>query len=360
MENLFSLTAGDLPPSAVFLDFLAGFCGGEGFTQQSWHQQQSEQLGRSGHAARERAAGSLAQLLQNEASRSAIARAYQWLRELASSNLEALRQLHDRYRFFAVIGVPRSGGSYIAAELLTALGYEPASVPAALAHDGFPEAGPTVFMPNHNGWMRTLMSTAEYLTMAELFFSRARGKHICVPKKLTKAIYASGFFKPILGRNAQLIVTVRHPLTCCISTYEKSGGLPPDGRFAERSAIEHWVKRDLMARGMSREALLRSDYFAVYLQYWEQYHSALALSGLMQSAPTQLVCFGAQRMQELASHWHRHFASERAVAHFQTRPGLQERHPQWMRDSSAAINRVADLWRRTGTVFPTAELHECL
>ncbi len=60
-------------------------------------------------------------------------------------------------------------------------------------------------MPNHNGWMRTLLTTGEYLTMVELFFrsSQSGTDRIIVPMKLTKGIYAPSFFKQIVGRSSE-------------------------------------------------------------------------------------------------------------------------------------------------------------
>ncbi len=360
MTDAINITASDFPPSAVFIDFLARFLDPRGISAETWHEQLSEQLSDAPTRMRERAGGQLQHLALDSAAQAAIRSAYGWFQELATSNLDALRRLHERYHFIAVIGIPRSGGSYLIAELFSALGHEPSSVPAAIAHDGFPEAGPTVFMPRHNGWMRTMLSTGEYIAMLELYLSGRPGERIHVPKKLTKAIYASGFFKQILGRDAEFVVTVRHPLACCISTYEKSGGLPPTGTFTDRSTIEHWIRRDLLSTGVSAEELATMDYFSAYVRYWEQYYTALAMSGLVRSSRAAVVGFGAARMQELAAHWHGRFASGRAPARFLTRAGLQHRHPQWMHRSREAIERIAGLWQRMGLPFPAAELEECL
>lgn len=360
MGNVTNITAADLPPSPVFVDFLARYLDSASFTQESWHDQLSEELSGGPQKMREPAGVQLERLAADGTARAAISSAYGWFQQLVISDLDALRRLHQRFRFIAVIGVPRSGGSYLVAELFSALGYEASSVPGAIAHDGFPEAGPSVFMPRHNGWMRTMWTTAEYIAMLELFFAKRRDARIHVPKKLTKAIYASGFFKQILGADAQFIVTVRHPLACFISTYEKSGGLPPDGALMQRSTIEHWVRRDLLSVGISSDELATLDYFSAYVRYWEHYYTALAMSGLVRNQRTTVVGFGAERMQELAAHWHGRLASGRTPAQFLTRAGLQGRHPQWIQRSAEAIERVANLWRLMGIPFPAAELGGCL
>lgn len=360
MDPVITLTGEDLPLSPVFIEFLARFVDPAGFSEETWFEQLSEQLSGPQRKTRARADVQLQGLALNSTAQAAIASAYGWFRQLAASNLDALRQLHARYQFIPVIGIPRSGGSYLIAELFSALGYEPSSVPAVIAHDGFPEAGPTVFMPRHNGWLRTMQTAGEYIAMLELFFANSPDARRIVPKKLTKAIYAAGFFRQFLSPDSELVVTIRHPLACCISTYEKSGGLPPSGAFPERSTIEHWIRRDLRSVGSSRDELATLDYFSAYVRYWEHYYTALAMSGLIRNARTTVICFGAQRMQELAAQWHIRFASGRSAKEFLTRAGLQDRHPQWLQRSGEAIARVGNLWRLMGIPFPAAELNECL
>jgi hypothetical protein len=360
MDPVINLTREDLPPSPVFIEFLARFVNPAGFSAETWHEQLSEQLSGPQKNTPKRAEVQLQSLALDRTAQAAIDSAYGWFRQLATSNLDALRQLHERYRFISVIGIPRSGGSYLIAELFSALGYEPAAVPAVIAHDGFPEAGPTVFMPRHNAWLRTMLTAGEYIAMLELFFGSRSEARLNVPKKLTKAIYAAGFFRQFFSPDSEFVVTIRHPLACCISTYEKSGGLPSGGAFPERSTIEHWIRRDLRSIGTRRDELATLDYFSVYVRYWEQYYTALAMSGLIRNARTTVVCFGAQRMHELAEQWHIRFASGGSATKFLTRSGLQDRHPQWMQRSHEAIERVGVVWRMMGIPFPAAELNECL
>ncbi len=123
-----------------------------------------------------------------------------------------------------------------------------------LAHDGFPEASPFQLRAGANTWVLSLHTMAEYLTMVEMFFGGAKrvsGK-VVVPKKLTKGIYSGGFFHRVLGEAVEHVFTLRHPVTCCISTYEKSGGLPENGLFTVRSNIEEWCRRDHRAVGQPR------------------------------------------------------------------------------------------------------------
>ena len=141
--------------------------------------------------------------------------------------------------------------------------------------------------------------------MAELYFA-ARPRHsgkIVVPKKLCNAVYPGSFFHSILGETAEHIVTLRHPAAACLSTYEKSGGLPPGGRFGVRSTIEEWCWRDVTSTGSSEDQLAALDYFGVYLRYWELYHHQLAITGLFASSNLRMIkeeVYGKERLEALA------------------------------------------------------------
>jgi len=126
---------------------------------------------------------------------------------------------------------------------------------------------------------------------------------------LTKSIYAGGFFHRVLGEGTEQVLTVRHPVASCVSTYEKSGGLPVDGCFSVRSNIEEWCRRDLQHTGCSAEQLKSMDYFDVYLRYWEQYHVSLAMTGLSASRDLRVVAFSKAALQSSAQAYHDHYGS---------------------------------------------------
>ena len=91
------------------------------------------------------------------------------------------------------------------------------------------------------------------------------------------------------GFRDDYVVTLRHPIPAAISTYEKSTGLPGNGRFSVRGNIENWAHRDVLATGEDPEEIFKRDYFDVYLRYWEQYHYHLALSGLFAGRNREIV-----------------------------------------------------------------------
>jgi hypothetical protein len=357
----FKLTDRELPVSPVFINFLAQRLCGRPFEREIWANQLSETLARGDEDLHRRAAEAAEFVMGNATGRESLARAYSLLFALLTGMLVPLDELLSRFHFVNVIGIARTGGSYLTAELYRAIGMVPEQVPNALAHDSFPEAGPFQLQPGSNSWVLSLKTMAEYLTMVEIFFADQKqyaGK-IVVPKKLTKSIYAGGFFHRVLGEDMEYILTVRHPAAACVSTYDKSGGLPIDGRFIVRSNIEEWCRRDLQYAGCSTDQLQSMDYFDAYLRYWEQYHLSLATSGLSASRDLRVVAFGKSALQSIAQGYHERYASGLQAFEFHVSDKARQRHPEWIERAQPSIERIAAIWKLVGIAFPADEINAC-
>ncbi|GAB6039762.1 hypothetical protein [Endothiovibrio diazotrophicus] len=354
------LTDQQIPASPVFIDFLLQVIDGTPFDATDWHNQLSEALSTAQQEVFARARQNAQRVMESPLGQRHVGRAYELFVALLTGDYATIRDLQFRFHFINIIGVPRHGGSYLTKELYRALGYDPERVPNVIAHDGFPEASPFRFEPGVNAWTTSLHTMAEFLTMVEIYFGDARphtGK-IVVPKKLTKGSYAGGFFHRILGESVEHLFTVRHPVTSCISTYDKSGGLPAGGRFTVRSNIEDWVRRDLQyTRGFSAEELLGLDYFDAYLQYWEQYHYYVATTGLSANRNTRIVAYGDERMERQAQSFHNRFESGLTPEAFRVFD-KRDRHPEWFAKAEPAIRRVHDVWANVGLAFPVDEVME--
>jgi len=360
-SELPAITASDLPLSPIFIDFLAKFFDAEGFGEEKWPDQISEALVNNGTVMRQQAAARLQRLLLDERAQSIVRNVYQNFYQLTTASpalLDANKRIH---KFIAIVGIARTGGSYLTAELFSAVGMNPGNVPAAIAHDGFPDCQPFSLSFGCNQWIKILMELSEYLSMVDLYFPGDKvDQSIIVPKKLTKGIYAGGLFNSILGESAEYVITIRHPIAACVSTYEKSGGLPADGLYKMRSNIEIWIKRDQFLTGETAQPVESMDYFTAYVRYWEQYYINLALSGLTANRSTTVIAFGKHRMQAMASQWHRRFNSGKNPTEFKPTASLVDRHPSWLRRSEEAMNRVLAVWQLVGLTFPLTELQECL
>ncbi len=357
----FKLSDRELPISPAFITFLAQWLHKRPFEHEIWPDQLSEALSLADEQLQRRASDAAEQVMSDATGRALVARAYSLLFALLTGDLASLQELQSRFHFISVVGIPRTGGSYVTAELYRALGMVPEQVPSALAHDSFPESGPFQLQNGTNSWVLSLKTMAEYLTMVELFFAdkKQQAGKIVVPKKLTKSIYAGGFFHRLLGVGGELILTLRHPVAGCVSTYEKSGGLPATGHFAVRSNIEEWCRRDLEYTGCGAEQLQDMDYFDAYLRYWEQYHSTLATSGLSASRDLRVVAFGKSALRSVAQDYHDRYGSGLQASEFQVLDKARRLHPQWIERAQPSLDRIASLWKSVGLTFPAQELQVC-
>lgn len=344
----------ELPVSPVFVDFLVHMVESVPFERTQWGDQLSEELTRDQQEVMARAGENAQRVIASPKGQRHIARAYELLVALITGDVEKIKDIQLKFHFINIIGVPRNGGSYLTKEIYRSLGYDPDFVPNVIAHDGFPEASPFRFEKGVNSWIASLQTMAEFLTMVEIYFGRERprGGKIMVPKKLTKGTYAGGFFHRILGASVENILTVRHPVTSCISTYEKSGGLPEDGRFKVRGNIEDWVRRDLIYTGRDPEDVLKMDYFDAYLRYWEQYHYYVATTGLSANRDIRIVAYGDERMTETVKDYYYRFGNRNPEPEGFRVFDKRDRHPDWFEEAQPVVDRVRDIWNRVGLEFP--------
>lgn len=353
------LTDKELPISPAMIEFLDHHIAGKPHDS-TWSDQLSETLVPTEAEQRFQYAQSVAdKVLQHPLGQQAIYRAYDLLAAISIGTMQKLKPLQERYRFICVVGCPRHGGSYLTKELFIALGLDPQRVPNAIAHDGFPNMTPFAFDDRYNAHTAMTQQMAEYLAMVEVYFAKSRrvDGYTIVPKKATKAVYQGAFFNAMLGPKTEYIITLRHPVAACISTYEKSTGLPLDGRFDVRGNIEEWAKRDLMWLGADEGSLLRSDYFDAYLRYWEHYHYSLAFTGLAASKNWTIVTYGRERLMALAKKLHERLGSNVVVGEFKEFD-KRTRHPEWNDKAEKAIARIAQVWKLAGLAFPVDEVME--
>lgn len=352
------LTDREFPISPYFIDFLHRFLNNKGWVS-DWHDQLGESMSKQPGEEVKRAEAVAQDLANNPLAQKAINRSYEFFVATLIGAVDRFAYLHNRFKFIAVVGTPRSGGSYLTKQLFQALCMNPKEVPRVIAHDGFPDLSPFVLL---NGFNQSTMMTqrmAEYLTMAELYFSKSKTirNQIIVPKKASNAAYHGAFFNQLLGPETEYLITLRHPVTSCISTYEKSGGcLPKDGKFSVRGGIEIWMGRDnKFTSGESESTILTHDYFDVYLRFWEQYHYNLALTGLSANKNWTIAPYTGEAMTKLAQNIYDRFGYMEPVEPFKVFD-KRNRHPDWFAKAEKSILRVRDVWSSVGLTFPLDEI----
>jgi hypothetical protein len=126
-----------------------------------------------------------------------------------------------------------------------------------------------------------------------------------------------------------------------------------------RSNIEAWCRRDLSHAGFSAERLAASDYFDVYLKYWEHYHSMLATTGFTGSPAVRIVPYGRNALQSLAQRYHDDYGSGAQAAEFHVAQKAGPAHPDWFERARPALFRIAAQWSAAGLTFPTEEINAC-
>jgi len=361
MNVRITLTDSHMPPSEQFLEFIDSWLAGVEFDGSTWAtygQERPERLGR--RLSRSTSHQLLQRIAASDAGMRHLGRAYELLVALLIGDVDAIRAVQQRFRFVLVVGAPRSGGKYLTKELFRALGHVPSRVPPVLAHDGFPEAAPWRFDRSGNTWVESLHTMAEYLTMVELFFATAdrHEDYIFVPKKATKAAYAPGLFQSVLGMGGEGVITIRHSVPACISTFKSAGGLPAELQFVQRGNIERLWARDLLSAGFSDREVADMDYFDAYLRYWEDYNVRLAMSGSNVTRHYRVVAYGAERFMREARRNADRFGSGAAdVEEFYVHDS-RARHPEWIGRAEPALRRVRDQWARVGMAFPLDEIAE--
>ncbi len=357
----FRLSDRELPASPAFVRFLDAMVSGRESSGEVWPDQQSEQLTQGFGSEAGSVAEASERVMQDSFGRSCVARAYTLLVSLLTGEMQPVAAIQSKFHFISIIGAPRTGGSYLTAELFRSVRIDPHAVPGALAHDGFPEAGPFELKRGVNSWIATLKTAAEYLTMVELFFAD-RGRHsgrIIVPKKLPQSVYAPGLFQSLFGSGSDWVLTVRHPVAACISSYEKSGGLPADSHLPLRSNIESWIRRDLEQDGRTLEQIEAMGYFEAYLRYWERYHLLVATGGYGRYRRVRVIPYGADSMRSVAQEYHDGHGSGMRASAFYVSDGAWSRHPEWTERARPALYRVQEAWRAAGLAFPLDQISEC-
>lgn len=354
------LTDRDFPISPYFADFLYRY-----FNQQSWpsdwHDQVKEGGSKQPDEEAKRAQQAISELSNNASATKAVNRSYDLFLSLLLGAVDRLATFHTQYKFVFIIGAPRSGGSYLTKQLFKALGMNPLQVPRVIAHDGFPDLSPFTLLDRFNQTTMMTQRMAEYLTMVELYFSEAKphNNRIIVPKKAYDAVYHGAFVNRIAGSEAEYWVTIRHPVTACISTYERSDGkLHDDERFQIKSGLEIVMGRDYVFTSGDMEAeVLTHHYFDVYLRYWEQYHYNLALTGLSANKNWTIIPYTEQAMGKMAENIKDRFGNVEPVEQFKVFD-KRDRHPEWYVRAEKSILRVRDVWASVGLVLPLDEVME--
>jgi len=354
MGMTLTLTDTDLPASPAFIEFLHTTLLGGDYHAGEWFDQVGENLVRDEDRF-EDITEKAKYVSRHPEGKKMLLRSYRFFKELLTGSVATLEAL-QRFHFFFVIGIPRTGGTYLTKQLFRACDIDYRKVQNALAHDGFPHLANLSFKDSGNLHTNGLLQLAEYLTMVEIFFTahgrRSYRNSIIVPKKFTKAVYYFDLIRELFGNNADYLITIRHPLSFCKSVIDKSGGMPAKRQFKVRSAIERWAMNDMLHHGMAEEEINRLDYVDCMLGYWKRFHFRLAMSGIPSMPAARVIPFGESYMNDAVASYYKTFNVDLQPEPFR----VSEPAEFPVRDETAAGNVVAEVeafWSSMDMQFPT-------
>lgn len=350
------LSDSQFPVSPVFIEFLHYHFTGKDYNYK-WDDQLNENLSSAAYNTQSTANSALNLLIQNPEARDAIMRSYQYMISLLIGDLKLLREFQNKYKFICTLGVPRTGGSYLTKQLYNSLGLAEKKVPSSIAHDGFPSCVPFKLADSYNSYTNMLKHLSEFMVMVEMYCKNfpIHENRIIVPKKSFRMSQYAALFNEIFGKLSEYIITIRHPISACISSYEKSGGFPEDGQFTVRSNIEDIIRQDLEFIGYDEKIIRKTNYIDVYVLYWEYYYSHVFLTGLMRNKNIRVVPFEKESMHGMANSYFARFNSCSRPDEFYVK-NYQDLHSAYRKKSENAIRRVSHTWALVGMDFPTAQI----
>lgn len=352
------LTDNDIPVSPPFVEFLYNELTGTEAEAAPWYRQETEELIRN-KGRFDDINDMAAYVSHDETGRKAILMAYRLFKHMLTGDLEPVHRFIDQFHFFLVVGIPRTGGTYLTKQVFRACDIDYTRVQSDLAHDGYPDLSRFSRSGRGNAHTNGLLQLAEYLTMVEMFFkphSRARvAGRIVVPKKMTKALYNFDLIDSVFGTRATYVLTVRHPLAMCKSLLDKSGGYPEGGRFAVRATIERWALNDWMRTGMTAEQVMQLPYEEVIFGYWKRYHYMMAMTGVPALPQTSTVVFGSEPMNEAAHKLFRLCQREDLEPETFVASEIGDFPGEVREKAAAAVEDVTRFWASLGMRFPALE-----
>lgn len=352
-----TLTDAEIPASPAFIEFLYASLTGETYHTGEWYAQEKEGLARDRNRFNN-IEDKAKYVLAHKEGKALVIRSYRYFKEMLTGRPNTLRDL-AHFRFYFIIGIPRTGGTYLTKQLFRACQIDYTAVQNALAHDGFPHIAPLSFSNKGNIHTTGLLQLAEYLTMVQLYFGKSSKltykNSIVVPKKFTKAIYNFPLIQELFGTNATYLITLRHPLAMTQSIIDKSGGMPEGKKFSVRSTIERWALEDWQHWGETEAKVRQRPYVDVMLEYWKRFHFHLALAGIPRMPSSLIIPFGKEPMEDAASGLFKTFKVGLEPEAFKI-----SKPPKFTKSEQAkaetAIRDVASFWESLGAPFPTDAL----
>ncbi|MHA1540126.1 MAG: hypothetical protein ACTSXQ_06595 [Alphaproteobacteria bacterium] len=362
MALTLTLSDADIPASETFVDFVYSLLSGEAPAEMSIPPQVREKWGRNSTELKKfqdeikRKSNYIA---QHDVGNHLVVRAYTLFKEMLTGNRHNLKQL-DRFHFFFIVGMPRTGGTYFTKQMFTAAGLEFNKIRKSLSHDGYPNLTQVSFRNKNNIHTNGLLQLAEFITMVEVFYGKW-GKvkfngRIVVPKKMPKAVYDFPLIKNLFGENSSYFITIRHPLPIIQSVLNRKGGkLPEHGKFETDDVIERWAFKNWIDQGLTRDEILEMDYIETFLGYWKKYYCQMALSDLPLMPGAKIIPFTKEDMEATVQEVFDTLGNEEEVEEFKVSK-FPDFGKEYEDKAEKVVKEVGAFWKSLGMDFPVEKL----
>lgn len=163
-------------------------------------------------------------------------------------------------KFVFIIGIMRSGGTYLFTELCNITGIKWKHLNMGMLHDNIPDGHNLSNWDKPMNYLNTLFELAQFLVWAKKEYT---GSDIIVQKRVMYA-FAMNVIDNVFGDRAKYVITVRHPGPASISFAE----------FAEdiEYTSKGWFSVINKYRDITRENWESMDYRGRYLIFWQVYY----------------------------------------------------------------------------------------
>jgi hypothetical protein len=191
---------------------------------------------------------------------------------LMAKGPQCLQNYLGNKKFKFIIGAMRTGGTYLYKELCQVYGQPWSSLNLEMTHDSIPSYNCLSFNHYPNSFLVLIFEMAQFF----VWVKREIPGDIVVQKRIAYA-HALPFLNALLGKNAEYILTLRHPVPLGYSFAKLEGQDPWSPNCKEPPGWYGLVTSG--GKQMTKAQWHKLSYFKKVLLYWERYYMDVAEAG---------------------------------------------------------------------------------
>lgn len=282
--------------------------------EDEWYNQVDEKVSNSGEVLADMMEKQKA-VIEDPKGKELIAKCYDYFSKIINGKHKEIEFAQKSKPIF-IIGMPRTGGTYVTKQAFKALGMDYKKMTFSLAHDAFPSVKPNPYQMDINEYLRTCLDIACFIVMAEYEYTTKDNPFPTFPKKSCNMLYHLGLFSHIFPR-AEYIFTHRDVGGIYGSIMDKRGSYKElDKKFNVSIVIDQFITELLISKNINNKAIFNSDYYSVFYEYYKHYHMTLLSSGLLNLKNLTWVNFNAimgDQVEKLFKKYDKDFVAEKFI-----------------------------------------------